>query len=171
MHWRLPVSSRPLCCPQIPLASPSTILPSHFSVQPANARTRAVQGSRRYVHLRPGPGPQQRRVHLRRSPEAVHGPNPLRRRPIGGFPRRRGGRLYGKSLDRRLRLLDSGFNRLCPVSFLPGTCDLTPRLHRRVRFRGSRCVERSHQSRTLNRLFSWSSWEWPRLPGLPGVCP
>ena len=36
-------------------------------------------------------------------------------RPIGGFPRR-GGRLCGKSLDRRLRLLDSGLLRLCPVS-------------------------------------------------------
>jgi hypothetical protein len=41
---------------------------------------------------------------------------------------------------------------------------------RRVRFRGSLCVQRSPHSRTLNRLFSWSSWEWPHLPGPSGVC-
>jgi hypothetical protein len=44
-----------------------------------------------------GLGGGQQRVHLRRSSEAVHGPNPFRRRPISGFPRRRGGRLYGTS--------------------------------------------------------------------------
>ena len=31
---------------------------------------------------------QQHRVYSRRSPEAIHGPNPLRRRPISGFLRK-----------------------------------------------------------------------------------
>jgi len=35
-----------------------------------------------------GPASRQRRVHFRRSPEAVHGPNPFGRRPIGGFLRK-----------------------------------------------------------------------------------
>ncbi len=39
--------------------------------------------------LRPfGPGGGQRRVHFGCSPEAVHGPNPFGRRPIGGFLRK-----------------------------------------------------------------------------------
>ena len=35
-----------------------------------------------------GPASQPRRVHFRRSPEAVYGPNPFCRRPIGGFLRK-----------------------------------------------------------------------------------
>jgi hypothetical protein len=50
----------------------------------------------------------QRRVHLRRSPEAVHGPDSFGRRPIGGFLR--------KESDSGLRLHDSGLICLCPVS-------------------------------------------------------
>jgi hypothetical protein len=54
------------------------------------------------------PASQQRRVHLRRSAEAVHGPNPFCRRPIGGFLR--------KGSDSGLRLPDFGLIRWCPVS-------------------------------------------------------
>ncbi len=90
-----------------PPCSADTVLPSHFSAPPANICTRAVQGRRRMHGPAAGPASQQRRVPFRRSPEAVHGPNPSGRRPISGFLRK----------ESRLEALPSGFR---PPPLVPG---------------------------------------------------
>ena len=96
---------------------------------PARERTqkRRFRGVDRTHVPAAGPASQPRRVHFQRSPEAVHGPNHFGRRPMSGFPRRRGGRLCGRSLL-------GGFAFLLPASsacarslLVPGTCDLTSR--------------------------------------------
>jgi len=90
-----------------PPCSADTVLPSHFRVPPANIYTRAVQGRRRTHGLAVAPGSQRRRVPFRRSPEAVHEPNPFGRRPIGGFLRK----------ESRLEASPSGFR---PSPLVPG---------------------------------------------------
>ena len=68
----------------------------------------------------------------------------------------------GRSLDRRLYLPDFGLVRWCPASSGSGHVCSYSQTDRRVRFSGSLCRKRPHHSRTLNRLFSWSSWKWPQ---------
>ena len=48
---------------------------------------------------------------------------------------------------------------------VPGTCDLTPRRTDASDSAAPCAWKGPHHSRTLNRLFSWSSWEWPHLRG------
>ena len=63
----------------------TTMVPSHFNATPVNTRTRAFRAVDAAHAPAAGPGSQLRRVPVRRSPEAVHGLNPLGRRPIGGL--------------------------------------------------------------------------------------
>ncbi len=112
----------PRCSPHTSPSSPRTCPRGRFSGVDATHVPTA------------GPGPHGPRVHFRGSPEAVHGPNPFGRRPIGGLgsgPHRlcfAGGSpsqtrciAFGvpflrKESDRELRFLISGLVRLCPVS-------------------------------------------------------
>ncbi len=104
------------------LASPTTILPSHFSVPPANMGTRAVQGRTRYARAR-----RQSRI-------------PITSRALATFS---GGGSWAEPLwqtaHRRIPtegVLMGGFASRIPASaacarslLVPGTCDLT---HRRT---------------------------------------
>ena len=75
-------------------------------------RKEAVQGRGRYHVPAAAPASQPRRVHWRRSPEAVQGPNPLADGPSADSD--------GRESDGGLRLLASGRLRGCPVSSYSG---------------------------------------------------
>jgi hypothetical protein len=118
---------RQLRCHKISLLRPPRYSPHTSASRPrtcAQGRFRGVDAT----HVpAAGPGSQPRRLHFRRSPEAVHGPNHLRRQPISGFPRRRGGRLYGKSQIQSFAFPFPASSACARSLLVPGTCDLTRR--------------------------------------------
>jgi hypothetical protein len=76
-----------------------------------------------------GPGGGQRRVHLRPSPEAVHGPDPFGRRPISGFLRKESRREASPSGFRPPPLVPGLFSFRARVILLAnGPTRPTPRL-------------------------------------------
>jgi hypothetical protein len=103
------------------------MVPSHFNATAANVPTRAVQGRKRYALAR-----RQSRIPTTSRPLATFSgggswAEPFGRRPIGGFPRRRGGRLYGRNLIRGFAFLIPASTACARSLLVPGTCDLTHR--------------------------------------------
>jgi hypothetical protein len=117
---------------------PTTMLPSHFNVPPANMCTRAVQGRRRTHMLAAGPASQPRRAARPHSgPSGLGAGNVactcdvLRKRFMGRTPLE-----DGPWADSYEKSPIQGFAFLLPASsacarslLVPGTCDLT---HRRT---------------------------------------
>jgi hypothetical protein len=146
-----------------PAASHRTMVPSHFNATPAHLRTRAVQGR----------GPSAR---TRRRSSIPTMPRPLPTFSGGGWvPKRDASRLgsqsYGTSPIQGFAFLIAASSAGARSLGGSGHVRSYSPTGRRVRFRGSRCLERSRHSRPLNRLFWWSRWDWPHLRGLTGVCP
>jgi len=72
-------------------------------------------------------------------------------RPIGGFPRRRGGRLYGRSPIQGFAFLVPASSACARSVLIPGTCDLTPKRTAASDSAAHYAWTGPDHSRTLNR--------------------
>ena len=107
---RTPQKAGGIPSPEFPFSAlHRTMVPSHFNATPANLRTRAVQGRRRYARTRRRSSIPTTSRSLATFSGGGSWAEPFCRRPIGGFLR--------KESDSGLRLLDSGLLRLVPGLF------------------------------------------------------
>ncbi len=110
----------------------------------------------------------QRRVHFRRSPEAVHGPNPFCRRPIGGLGSQTRCVAFGvpflrKESDSGPRLLDSGL-RTCMKTVICRVAGVPPA-------RGEAILASPFRGQDVRDTFSYTfSSAGARSLLVPGTC-